>query len=135
MPGWLLTERKVTSPFFSVQLSVGLSVTSWLPYLKLRVKDQIAGTTYLLCAHNAKIIFLSFFPPKAKGLKNLILVAMHHTFDKEYVLPQHRNTEGRGIQLFVECLFFENEGLLKCPRNKAARKKVCQEVITAIIIN
>lgn len=71
--------------------------------------------------------FLSF-PPKDNDWNNLVLVAMHHTFDKAYVLPQHRNIEGREIQLLVECLFYENTGLLKCPRNKEAQKMVCQEV-------
>lgn len=84
--------------------------------------------TCSLCAHNANG-WLSYFPPKAKGLKKIILVAMHHTFDQDYALPQHRNMEGREIQLLVECLFFENQGLLKCPRNKEAQKRVCQEVI------
>lgn len=74
--------------------------------------------------------FLSFPPPKENKWNKLVLVAMHHTFDKAYVLPQHRNIEGRGIELLVECLFHENTGLLKCPRNKEAQKKVCQEVST-----
>lgn len=65
---------------------------------------------------------------KDNNWNNLVLVAMHHTFDKAYVLPQHRNIEGREIQLLVECLFYENTGLLKCPRNKEAQKMVCQEL-------
>lgn len=72
---------------------------------------------------------LPLYPPIEKGLKNLILVAMHHTFDKDHPLPERRYMENREIKLLVDCLYYENKGLFECPRNKEAMKKVRDEVI------
>lgn len=74
------------------------------------------------------ILFLSL----SKGLeaKKVILVAMHHTFDEDYTLPNHRVLDNSAVTLFVDCLFFEKKGLLTCSRNKEAVKKVREEVIT-----
>lgn len=60
------------------------------------------------------------------GFEEVILVAMHHTFDKDYVLPSRQmdHTTKPTITLFVECLFFEGKGLFTCPRNKKAIKMV-----------
>lgn len=56
--------------------------------------------------------------------ENIILVAMHHTFDKDYTVPSHRGISDPKVILFVDCLFFESMGLLKCPCNKKAIKAV-----------
>lgn len=65
---------------------------------------------------------------EAKALKKLILVAMHHTLNECYVLPQHRNIDNPNVELLVECLFHEKKGLLKCPQNKDAKKKICEKL-------
>lgn len=61
---------------------------------------------------------------------DLILVAMHHTFDKHYALPKYRTQSYSQVSLMVDCLFFETKGLLDCPCNKAAVKAVRKEVIS-----
>lgn len=62
------------------------------------------------------------------GYKNIILVAMHHTFDKDYTVPSHRGIDNPGVILIVDCLFFERTGLLKCPCNKKAYKAVRKQM-------
>lgn len=66
---------------------------------------------------------------KALGCEKIILVAMHHTFEKDYTLPNHREPDNRAVLLLVDCLFFENRGLLSCSRNKNAVNMVCNQVI------
>lgn len=67
---------------------------------------------------------------KVSGCQEVILVAMHHTFDKDYRLPTHRELNDPDVVLLVDCLFFEGKGLLACPCNKKAVKMVCKKVIT-----
>lgn len=66
----------------------------------------------------------------APGLeaKKVVLVAMHHTFDEDYTLPNHRVLDNSAVTLFVDCLFFEKKGLLTCSRNKEAVKMVREEL-------
>uniref|UniRef100_A0A665V249 Uncharacterized protein n=1 Tax=Echeneis naucrates TaxID=173247 RepID=A0A665V249_ECHNA len=59
----------------------------------------------------------------------VIVVAMHHTFDPDYTLPNSRVAMAP-IALLVDCLFYEGEGLLRCDRNKKAYQAVRKEVIT-----
>uniref|UniRef100_A0A3Q3M4J3 Uncharacterized protein n=1 Tax=Mastacembelus armatus TaxID=205130 RepID=A0A3Q3M4J3_9TELE len=61
--------------------------------------------------------------------RNVILVAMHHTYDPNYALPTNRQMEARGVRLCVDCLFYEKTGLLSCAHNKKSVKKVYKEVI------
>ncbi|KAL2092245.1 hypothetical protein ACEWY4_012043 [Coilia grayii] len=46
--------------------------------------------------------------------KPVILVVLHHTFDKEYVVPDTRRFVRRADITTVDCLFSETEGLLAC---------------------
>lgn len=62
--------------------------------------------------------------------EQLILVAMHHTFDKQYALPKYRTQSYPQVILMVDCLFFETKGLLHCPCNKEAFRAVRKKVIT-----
>ncbi|CAG5907638.1 unnamed protein product [Menidia menidia] len=62
------------------------------------------------------------------GNPKIILVAMHHTYDPNYTLPDHRNVDNCHVVKVVECLFFEKKGLLKCSRNKRAVKLVCEQL-------
>ncbi|KAK9530497.1 hypothetical protein VZT92_011993 [Zoarces viviparus] len=55
--------------------------------------------------------------------QKLILVAMHHTFDKDYIFPKTEQERCR-VVLHVDCLFHEGTGLLTCPCNKEAVKMV-----------
>ncbi|GAA6225460.1 uncharacterized protein LOC103481128 [Lates japonicus] len=59
--------------------------------------------------------------------RKVIVVAMHHTFDPNYTLPNSRHTS-RGVTLLVDCLFYEKKGFLVCSQNKMAVKKVCKEL-------
>ncbi|CAJ1080929.1 hypothetical protein NQZ68_031728 [Xyrichtys novacula] len=64
----------------------------------------------------------------AQGHEQVILVALHPTFDKEYIVPNHGGFESRALRLLVDCLFHEDQGLLKCPRNDTAVEEVCKEL-------
>lgn len=67
------------------------------------------------------------------GCKDVILVAMHHTFDQDYTLPKHREQIDPAVILLVDCLFFDKKGLLACPCNKNAVKMVRKKVITSFL--
>uniref|UniRef100_A0A673VWN7 Uncharacterized LOC115192448 n=1 Tax=Salmo trutta TaxID=8032 RepID=A0A673VWN7_SALTR len=57
--------------------------------------------------------------------KPVILVVLHHTFDSDYTVPDSSRRVTRGdVILTVDCLFHESKGLLKCPRNKEAIRKI-----------
>eukprot|EP00063_Salmo_salar_P085897 XP_014060732.1 PREDICTED: uncharacterized protein LOC106607840 [Salmo salar] len=57
--------------------------------------------------------------------KPVILVVLHHTFDPDYTVPDSSRLMTRGdVILTVDCLFHESKGLLKCPRNKEAIRKI-----------
>ncbi|KAL3967616.1 hypothetical protein ACER0C_029649 [Sarotherodon galilaeus] len=59
------------------------------------------------------------------GDKKVIVVALHHTYDPNYTVPNNRKMDDK---LVVNCLFYEKKGLLSCPCNKKARKMVCEEL-------
>ncbi|KAM9440841.1 uncharacterized protein Hap1MRO34_025992 [Clarias gariepinus] len=63
---------------------------------------------------------------KLSGLedKYVALVVLHHTFDRESVVPDSSRIVNREKTITVDCLFHEDEGLLKCQRNDDAIKKV-----------
>ncbi|KAF5887845.1 myosin heavy chain, non-muscle-like isoform X2, partial [Clarias magur] len=56
--------------------------------------------------------------------KYVALVVLHHTFDKESVVPDSSRAVNREKTITVDCLFHEDEGLLKCQKNEDAIKKV-----------
>lgn len=55
---------------------------------------------------------------------------LHHTFDPESIIPDSSRAVNRENQenpenlLVVDCLFHEDKGLLHCPKNDEAVKKV-----------
>lgn len=59
----------------------------------------------------------------------MILVAMHHTFDPNYTLPEQRSYDSSKVKLLVESLFFEKKGLYKCKHNSHAKQRVYKEVM------
>lgn len=62
------------------------------------------------------------------GYNEVILVAMHHTFNEKYPIPNHGGFQPRTVRLLVDCLFFDSKGLLDCPQNREAVRKVSQEL-------
>ncbi|XP_045073252.1 uncharacterized protein LOC121548722 [Coregonus clupeaformis] len=57
--------------------------------------------------------------------KPVILVVLHHTFDPDYTVPDSSRLVTRGdVILTVDCLFHESKGLLNCPRNEEAIRKI-----------
>lgn len=57
--------------------------------------------------------------------KPVILVVLHHTFDPEAVVSNSSTFVKRPDTFAVDCLFYEDKGLLKCKRND----KACEEAI------
>uniref|UniRef100_A0A8C2KUZ1 Uncharacterized protein n=1 Tax=Cyprinus carpio TaxID=7962 RepID=A0A8C2KUZ1_CYPCA len=56
--------------------------------------------------------------------KPTVLVVLHHTFDPEKIIPDSRRSINRTDILTVDCLFYEDTGLLKCQKNSDAVDKV-----------
>ncbi|XP_060767909.1 uncharacterized protein LOC132875227 [Neoarius graeffei] len=54
--------------------------------------------------------------------KPVVFVVLHHTFDPEYNVPDSSRAINRSNLLAVDCLFHEDQGLLKCQRNTKALK-------------
>ncbi|XP_053473014.1 uncharacterized protein LOC128602908 isoform X2 [Ictalurus furcatus] len=52
----------------------------------------------------------------------VVFVALHHTFDRNCVVPESRRNISRSNVLAVDCLFHEDQGLLECPCNTEALK-------------
>ncbi|XP_029532554.1 uncharacterized protein LOC115139383 isoform X2 [Oncorhynchus nerka] len=61
--------------------------------------------------------------------KPVILVVLHHTFEPDYTVPDSSRLVTRGdVILTVDCLFYENQGLLECPRNEEAIEKILKSL-------
>ncbi|XP_065122870.2 uncharacterized protein [Paramisgurnus dabryanus] len=58
--------------------------------------------------------------------KPAVFMVLHHTFDREKVLPDSSSFITRGNTLTVNFLFHEDVGLLECNMNKAAQAKIIQ---------
>ncbi|XP_058632502.1 uncharacterized protein LOC131541036 isoform X2 [Onychostoma macrolepis] len=58
------------------------------------------------------------------GSQLTVLVVLHHTFDPEKILPDSSRCVNRTDILTVDCLFYEDTGLLKCQKNSDAVDKV-----------
>lgn len=50
----------------------------------------------------------------------VVLVALHHTFDPGCIVPESRRAFSRSNALAVDCLFHEEQGLLKSHHNTKA---------------
>lgn len=59
----------------------------------------------------------------------MVVVAMHHTFDPDYTLPNCRDLKNGAVARVVDCVFFEKQGLLTCPQNEKAIDEIREEVI------
>ncbi|XP_056601758.1 uncharacterized protein LOC130419221 isoform X2 [Triplophysa dalaica] len=58
-----------------------------------------------------------------------VLVVLHHTFDTEKTVPDSSRCVNRTDILTVDCLFYEDTGLLKCQKNDDAIDKVVNWLI------
>ncbi|KAK2816560.1 hypothetical protein Q7C36_022831 [Tachysurus vachellii] len=58
------------------------------------------------------------------GSKPAVLVVLHHTFDKDYVAPDSSRAVKRKNSLTVDCLFYEDQGLLQCTKNDESLGKI-----------
>ncbi|KAK7164266.1 hypothetical protein R3I94_002857 [Phoxinus phoxinus] len=61
--------------------------------------------------------------------KLVVLVVLHHTFEKERTLPDSSRCVNRKDILTVDCLFYEDTGLLECPKNSDAIDKAVNWLI------
>ncbi|KAF5900182.1 verrucotoxin subunit beta-like isoform X6, partial [Clarias magur] len=58
------------------------------------------------------------------GNRPTVLVVLHHTFDPESVVPDSSRRVNRENTVTVDCLFYEDQGLLQCSKNDEALSKV-----------
>lgn len=49
--------------------------------------------------------------------KPVVLVVLHHTYNPDYVTPDSSRSVNRDNTITVDCLFHEDVGLLKSPKN------------------
>ncbi|KAB5525813.1 hypothetical protein PHYPO_G00144530 [Pangasianodon hypophthalmus] len=54
----------------------------------------------------------------------VVLVALHHTFNPDDIVPDSRRCVNRKDVFAVDCLFHEDQGLLRCLRNNDAIRAV-----------
>ncbi|KAK2911889.1 hypothetical protein Q8A67_004022 [Cirrhinus molitorella] len=103
---------------------------------KLKKKTKFALNMPLRSAerrNKPSDIVLFFFPVVSRtgtdidaAIKNInhskpvILVVLHHTFDPEAVVSESKKFVKREHTLTVDCLFYEDKGLLQCKRNDKA---------------
>ncbi|KAL6461360.1 hypothetical protein MHYP_G00295040 [Metynnis hypsauchen] len=59
-----------------------------------------------------------------------VLVVLHHTFDPNFIAPDSRLSVNRPDVFTVDCLFYEDQGLLRCLRNDEALKAVTDHLIS-----
>ncbi|KAK2816562.1 hypothetical protein Q7C36_022833 [Tachysurus vachellii] len=58
------------------------------------------------------------------GNKPAVLMVLHHTRDPEHIVPDSSRLVNRQNTITVDCLFYEDQGLLKCHKNNEALSKV-----------
>ncbi|XP_076866894.1 uncharacterized protein LOC143518341, partial [Brachyhypopomus gauderio] len=56
--------------------------------------------------------------------KPAVLVVLHHTFDPDRTVPDSSRSVTRKNMITVDCLFYEDQGLLDCVKNKEALSRV-----------
>ncbi|XP_027030049.2 uncharacterized protein LOC113660623 isoform X2 [Tachysurus fulvidraco] len=62
--------------------------------------------------------------PKGLPHQRIILVSLHHTFDPGHTAPDSRHSVNRSDVFAVDCLFYEDLGLLNSQCNDKALKRV-----------
>ncbi|XP_053473819.1 uncharacterized protein LOC128603428 isoform X3 [Ictalurus furcatus] len=66
------------------------------------------------------------------GNKPAVLVALHHTFDPECVVPDSSRAVKRDDTITVDCLFHEHQGLLQCRKNNEGFNSVSEWIKTQV---
>uniref|UniRef100_A0A3B4D9Z8 Uncharacterized protein n=2 Tax=Pygocentrus nattereri TaxID=42514 RepID=A0A3B4D9Z8_PYGNA len=70
--------------------------------------------------------------------KPAVLVVLHHTFDPDSTVPDSSRAVTRRNTFTVDCLFYEDSGLLQCRKNDTALEKITQylklQVLQSIFI-
>ncbi|KAF5900222.1 uncharacterized protein DAT39_010057, partial [Clarias magur] len=61
--------------------------------------------------------------------KPVVLVVFHHTFERDYLPPDSKLCVKRDRVFVVDCLFYEDQGFLKCQRNDNAVRAVKKHLI------
>ncbi|KAK3510286.1 hypothetical protein QTP70_033152 [Hemibagrus guttatus] len=61
--------------------------------------------------------------------KPVLLVVLHHTFNSDVIVPDFRPYVDRKDVFVVDCLFHEDQGLLRCLRNDDAIRAVKNHLI------
>ncbi|XP_060715257.1 uncharacterized protein LOC132838724 [Tachysurus vachellii] len=62
--------------------------------------------------------------PKGLPHQRIILVSLHHTYDPGYIAPDSRHSVNRSDVFAVDCLFYEDQGLLNSQCNDKALNRV-----------
>uniref|UniRef100_A0A8C1W2C5 Ig-like domain-containing protein n=1 Tax=Cyprinus carpio TaxID=7962 RepID=A0A8C1W2C5_CYPCA len=65
-----------------------------------------------------------------KGSNLAVLVVLHHTFEPEKIVPDSSKSVNRTDILTVDCLFYEDKGLLECQKNSDSTNKVVNWLIS-----
>ncbi|KAF4090891.1 hypothetical protein AMELA_G00030750 [Ameiurus melas] len=60
--------------------------------------------------------------------KRIVLVSLHHTFDRDYIAPDSRHSVKRNDVFAVDCLYHEDTGLLNTRTNDEALKRVIKHL-------
>ncbi len=59
-------------------------------------------------------------------------MVLHHTFDPEKIVPDSSRYVGRTDILTVDCLFYEDTGLLTCQKNSDSTDKTVKWLIQQV---
>lgn len=70
----------------------------------------------------------------SKATKPAVLVMLHHTFDTECVVPESSKAVNRANTITVDCLFHEDQGLLRCKKNYDAIKHIEMQIEPQVFI-
>ncbi|XP_036420239.1 uncharacterized protein LOC118803833 [Colossoma macropomum] len=65
-----------------------------------------------------------------RATKPAVLVVLHHTLDPECTVPDSSRAVNREKTLTVDCLFYEDKGLLQCRKNDEAFRRVSKWIDT-----
>ncbi|XP_036420252.1 uncharacterized protein LOC118803842 [Colossoma macropomum] len=60
--------------------------------------------------------------------KPAVLVVLHHTFDPDSTVPDSSRSVNRENTFTVDCLFYEDKGLLQCEKNDTALEKITKHL-------
>ena len=60
-------------------------------------------------------------------------MVLHHTFDPDHVVPDSNRFTKRDDMLIVDCLFNEDDGLLRCERNDTAQSTMLKWIDAKVI--